>query len=303
MSCRCLGEFNSGKVKQRRINRGISMEQKNIGFIGAGNMAFSLIGGLINNGYESKKIWISDADAQRRREVVQQLQVNQVVDNPSLIDLVDIVILAVKPQIMQTICLEIKKNVNINKVLIISVAAGISTDMLQQWLAVDKKKAERAIIRCMPNTPALVQTGITALYAGAGVSATQKMQAEMILRAAGTVVWLEDEQQMHAVTAISGSGPAYYFYFIEIMEQAAKQLGLPDAVARLLALETAFGASKMALESEEPAELLRARVTSPGGTTEKAIQYMQQHNLEDLLTEAVKQACERSKQLSQMLKN
>jgi pyrroline-5-carboxylate reductase len=275
------------------------MVNKKIGFIGAGNMAFSLIGGLLSSGGNKELIWISDKDSDKKNSVAKGFSINSCTDNQSLASLVDIIVLAVKPQALKQVCEEISSSLAANKPLIISIAAGINTDSLAKWLAVEQLPL--SIVRCMPNTPALVQSGATALYAVEQVSAQQKTSAESIMRAVGVTVWLEQEQLMDAVTAISGSGPAYYFQFIEIMERSAVNMGLDSEVAHLLAVQTAFGASKMALESEDSPETLRKKVTSAGGTTEKALQIFAAGGIEQLIIDATEGAKQRSIELSNLL--
>lgn len=281
------------------------MINKKIGFIGAGNMAFSLIGGLLSSGGNNELIWVSDHDQDKNDSVAQGFSINTCTDNQSLASLVDIIILAVKPQVLKQVCEEIASAVSINNPLIISIAAGINTESLSSWLTVDSmmNTTPIALVRCMPNTPALVQSGATALFAVEQVSMQQKTSAESIMRSVGVTVWLEEEHLMDAVTAISGSGPAYYFQFIEIMERSAIKMGLDNETAHLLAVQTAFGASKMALESSDNAETLRKKVTSPGGTTEKALEIMISGGLEKLLMDATKGAQQRSIELSAILGN
>jgi pyrroline-5-carboxylate reductase len=177
--------------------------------------------------------------------------------------------------------------------LVISIAAGIPAATLGNWLG-----KSIAIVRTMPNTPAMVQSGATALYANANVSEDQRSTAESILRAVGIAIWVEDEAQMDAVTALSGSGPAYFFLFMEALQAAGQELGLPESTAQLLALQTAFGAAKMALESNEDAATLRRQVTSPGGTTEYAIRTFQEGGLEALVSKALLAAADRSRELA-----
>jgi len=275
------------------------MIDKKIGFIGAGNMAYSLIGGLLSSGGNNELIWIADRNKEKNDSVAKGFSINTCTDNQSLASLVDIIILAVKPQSLKQVCEEIAPSLSFNKPLVISIAAGITTTSISNWLSVDESPL--AIVRCMPNTPALVQSGATALYAVEHVSQQQKTSAESIMRSVGITVWLDNEQSMDAVTAISGSGPAYYFQFIEIMERSGIEMGLDPKTAHLLAVQTAFGASKMALESNDDPETLRKKVTSPGGTTEKALETMQAAGLEQLLRDATKAAQQRSEELALLL--
>jgi pyrroline-5-carboxylate reductase len=194
---------------------------------------------------------------------------------------------------MKSVASELAPALARHRPLVISIAAGIREPALRGWLG-----EQTAIVRTMPNTPALVQSGATALYANPAVSEDQRNLAESILRAVGLTLWIDDESLMDAVTALSGSGPAYFFLFMEALQAAGSQLGLPEDTARLLTLQTAFGAVKMALESSEDAATLRRRVTSPGGTTEHAIEVFAQHNLNAIILKALQAAAERSRDLA-----
>lgn len=272
------------------------MKDTNIGFIGGGNMARSLIGGLVADGVAPQRLWVAEPDAERRAGLAAQFGVNITAGNSELVAAVDTLVLAVKPQQMQDVCREIAAAVQARGSLVISIAAGVRLAALQQWL-----DGEPALVRTMPNTPALVQSGATTLYASPQVSKTQRELAEGIMRAVGLTLWLDEEAQMDAVTALSGSGPAYFFLVMEAMQQAGMQLGLTADMARLLTLQTAFGAAKMALESREDAAVLRRQVTSPGGTTERAIGILQQGGLETLFTQALSGARDRSQELAALL--
>lgn len=277
------------------------MINKKIGFIGSGNMAYSLIGGLTSTGVAGQNIWISDPDSEKMRSIVHQYSVNSSTSNKHLVQSVDIIVLAVKPQQLAQVCNEIAAEVMHNRPLVISIAAGVQSKDIEFWLQKNQQPAsEIALVRCMPNTPALVQSGATALFANKYCSDEQKTLAESILRAAGLTLWLDNESDMDAVTAISGSGPAYFFLVIEAMEKAGVQLGLDEKAAHLLATQTAFGASKMALESNDSAATLRNKVTSPGGTTEKAITILQEGELEALFAKALQGARDRSVELAQI---
>ncbi len=269
---------------------------ENIAFIGGGNMAASLIGGLIADGYAAANIWVSDPDAEklaalRGRFFVQTTQSNLEAAQHSAVWL-----LAVKPQTMRYVATELVPQALQTRPLVISIAAGIRSADLDRWLG-----GNHAIVRAMPNTPALVRSGASALYANALTSDAQKSVAESILRAVGVAVWLEDEALMDAVTALSGSGPAYFFLVMEALEEAGVKSGLTRATARLLTLETAFGAAKIALESNESTAELRARVTSKGGTTEQALKVLEQGRLRELFEAAFKAAEARSVELAKQL--
>lgn len=278
------------------------MINKKIGFIGSGNMAYSLVGGLTSTGVAGQNIWVSDPDEDKLIQIGEQFEVNTCTNNSELVTAVEVVILAVKPQQLATVCADISTAVCQKKPLIISIAAGVLSKDIERWLCADNDRS-LALVRCMPNTPALVQSGATALFSNAQVDDEQKTLAESVLRAAGLTLWLEKESDMDAVTALSGSGPAYFFLVIEAMEKAGVQLGLDESTAQLLAIQTAFGAAKMALESDDSPETLRKKVTSPGGTTEKAIGILQDGQLEELFAKALTGARDRSVELAKILGN
>ncbi|PPD03298.1 MAG: pyrroline-5-carboxylate reductase [Methylobacter sp.] len=269
------------------------MKTQKIGFIGGGNMASSLINGLVASGHDPALIWVSDINPDIPAALTNALQVNTAQDNAEVVAAVDVVVLAVKPQTLKTVAENLAGSIRIRQPLVVSVAAGVSQASLAAWLG-----AETAIVRCMPNTPALVLTGASALHANANVSDAQRDLAENIMRSVGITLWLEQESDIDAVTAVSGSGPAYFFLLMEAMEKAALELGLEESVARLLVQQTALGAAKIALESSETPEQLRRRVTSPGGTTEQAINVFEQAGLVALVSKAMHAARDRSIELS-----
>jgi len=247
------------------------MTQQTIGFIGAGNMARSLAGGLLANGWARADLVVSDPDPQQRQAIETTLGLRTYASNSDCAAHAQVLVLAVKPQVLKSVARDLAASVQAKKPLVISIAAGVRTEAIERWLG-----GGLAVVRAMPNTPALVGSGASGLYANARVGPEQRDLAEALLRAVGVAVWLDREDLLDAVTAVSGSGPAYFFLFIEALEAAAMHAGLDRATARLLTLQTAYGAAKMALESgEEPAQL-RRRVTSPGGTTEQAIKVMEQ---------------------------
>lgn len=264
-----------------------------LAFIGGGNMAGSLIGGLIADGWDPGLIHVADPDPQRRDNLAQRFGVSATQDNGRAAAQATTVVLAVKPQIMGAVARELAPLIDRQRTLVISIAAGIRETALRQWLG-----ENTAIVRSMPNTPALVQSGASALYANPAVSEAQRNIAESILRAVGLAIWVDDESLMDAVTALSGSGPAYFFLFMEALQAAGLQFGLSPDAARLLTLQTAFGASKMALESAEDVARLRQRVTSPGGTTERAIEVFRRHGLDAIVLEALQEARARSRELA-----
>lgn len=272
------------------------MNTQQIGFIGGGNMASSLIGGLVSNGYPADKITVADLDAEKLTYLSKTFGINNTQNSGELAANVDILVLAVKPQHMQPVAEGAGLAIKDKKPVVVSIAAGIRVDALDRWLG-----GNFPIVRCMPNTPALVKTGATGLYASAQVDNSQKDQVESLLRAVGVTVWVENENELDAVTALSGSGPAYFFMMMEVLEAAGIEAGLSQKTAQLLTQETALGAAKMALESSESAGVLRQRVTSPGGTTERAIGVMEEQGLGDILQAAVLAAKERSIELSDEL--
>jgi pyrroline-5-carboxylate reductase len=272
------------------------MENSRITFIGCGNMGRSLIGGLIANGLPVNAITGTDVDAEQRQTTASQYNIEVLEDNQQAIKDADVVVLAVKPQSMQNTLEPIKVALSQAKPLLISIAAGIQLSHLAKWAGEDL-----AIVRAMPNTPALIQAGATAIFANQHASEQQRDLAETIMRSVGLALWLEDETLMDTVTALSGSGPAYYFLIMEAMEKAAIQLGLPQDQARILTLQTAFGAAKMALESSHDTKSLREQVTSPGGTTEQALNVLMNGGIEALFREALEAAQKRFSELASTL--
>lgn len=274
------------------------MQTTSIAFIGGGNVARSLIGGLIADGVPATRLQASEPDPARRDALQREFGVRVTDDNAAATAAAGVVVLAVKPQIMAGVARELAAPLAGRDTLVISVAAGIRSGDLARWLG-----GEVAIVRAMPNTPALLGCGATALYAAPGVTAMQRERAEFILRAVGSVNWVEDEAHMDAVTALSGSGPAYFFLLIEAMADGATALGLPAALARLLALETALGAARMAIESDEDIAALRRQVTSPGGTTEAALAALESGDFRALVATALARAEARSRELADSFGN
>lgn len=261
-------------------------------------MARSLLAGLIASGHPAELLWVSDVNSDTLSALSVQFNVNTTHDNQALIHAVDVLVLAVKPQIMEGVARLIAPILAQRQLLVISIAAGISQTSLSQWLG-----AETPIVRCMPNTPALVMTGATALFPNQHVNAGQRDLAETIMRAVGVALWVGDEGQLDAVTAVSGSGPAYFFLLMEAMERTALSLGLPSETARLLVLQTALGSAKIAMEAPNSPAQLRQQVTSPGGTTEQAILAFQQGGFAELVEKALHAARDRSIELSKPKEN
>jgi len=271
------------------------MKDVNIAFIGGGNMARSLIGGLLDDGMPAERIWVADPNESVLRGLSDHFAIHVTTDNNEAMLKARVIILAIKPQLARAVVRELAPAILNHRPLVISIAAGIRETDLRSWLSEDA-----AIVRTMPNTPALVRSGATALFANSAVNKEQRNLAESILRAVGMTLWVDDESLMDAVTALSGSGPAYFFLIMEALENAGEHLGLPRKTARLLTLQTAFGAAKMALESNEDLAALRQRVTSPGGTTERAVTVLQQHKLEAVFDEALGAAHQRSVELAEI---
>ena len=266
-----------------------------LAIIGAGNMASCIIGGLINSNdhnYFSDNITVSDPKNKKLISLQQQFGIAINTNNSEACKEADIVILAVKPQVIKMVVAEIKP-VLTHRPLVISVAAGITSGKLAKWLGKDIP-----VVRAMPNTPALVRNGATGLYANTVVSRRQREQAESILSAIGYTTWVEEESLMDTVTAVSGSGPAYFFLLMEAMIDAGVKQGLTKSIAKQLTLQTALGAAALAKSSDADVAELRRRVTSPGGTTEQAIQYFQQANFAQIVTDAMDVCAERSRQLA-----
>jgi pyrroline-5-carboxylate reductase len=264
-----------------------------ISFIGGGNMARALITGLKQNSFNPQDINVVEPDAEKRAQLKAEFGINVSEQLPSVSES-DVIVLAVKPQQLRD--LSIFLGSLLHKQLIISIAAGIRSQDLARWLG-----GYQSIIRVMPNTPAQIQAGISALYAMPEVNAKQHQQAELILSAVGKILWLDDEVKMDAVTAISGSGPAYVFYFIEAMQQAAQELGLSAEDARNLSLQTFIGASQLALQSDEKPATLRSQVTSKGGTTEQAIFTLEAASVKSAIIKAAKAAAQKSADLGDLL--
>jgi len=267
-----------------------------IAIIGVGHMGESLLSGLIASGHPRDKIYACDVHEERLTRIRTEWGVLTGKDNHEAISRASIVLFAVKPQQLKEVIFSSKAAILTAKPLVISIAAGVRESSIRSWL-----DNQIAIVRAMPNMPALIQTGITALYATPQVSQAERNLAESVLRTVGVTVWMTDEATMDAVTAISGSGPAYFFYVMEALQQAGIAMGLPEKTARLLTIQTAFGAAKMVLESDESLKVLREKVTSKGGTTEEAIRVFEAAELQTIFTEAVKAATTRSKELAILL--
>ncbi|MEH6544082.1 MAG: pyrroline-5-carboxylate reductase [Porticoccaceae bacterium] len=267
------------------------MNHAKLVFIGGGNMAASLIGGLVHKGYAAERITACDPIPETRTRLSEQYGINTSADNRAAVGEAEVVVLAVKPQLINEVAGGLKGALN-HRPLVISIVAGIPVAVLNGLMV--SELTELPIVRCMPNTPALLQLGATGLYATKSVNAQQRQLAEEILAAVGITAWLDSERGIDAVTALSGSGPAYFFLVMEAMMAAGEKFGLAPEVARDLTLQTALGAAQMALESDVDVAELRRRVTSPGGTTEAALNNFQAQGLADIFENAMTAAFERA---------
>lgn len=311
------------------------MQNSTISFIGAGNMAISLIKGLLKKNFPAKNIWATNNNREQL-DKLKNLNINLTTDNQYAVQMADIVILAIKPQALKSVAIEIADHIQEKKPLVISIAVGISLSSLERYLYSEKldfsgvnyvvkqpecmnihedcqfsgntdknsipksiSNQKLALIRCMPNTPALIGCGATGLFANKYCSKTQKNAAESIFHSVGAVAWLSKEEQIDVVAALSGSGPAYFFLFIASLEQAAVELGLPKEIANLLTLQTALGSARMAIESKKSITELKQQVTSPEGTTERALKSLNNDHFSDIVKKALKEAKIRAEELAQ----
>ena len=270
------------------------LDNKKISFIGGGNMAQALISGLVSCGVKPSLITVADPSSEAREQLAAKglNTVDPTADAKAAVIGADIVVLAVKPQVMKAVVSGFADV--LDKQLVISVAAGLSTALLSNMLG-----GYSNIVRAMPNTPAMIQMGATGLYGTDNIAAEQKQLATAVMQASGLVMWVNNEEHMHAVTAVSGSAPAYMFYFIEAMVDGAVALGLDKEQASALAMQTMLGSAKMALGSEDAPSELRRKVTSPNGTTQAAIESMQANDIGRQISEAMQACYDRSQALSE----
>ena len=269
------------------------LKNKKICFVGGGNMAQALISGLLGKGIAPKHITVVDPNEDKRQYLagkgVNTTAPEQATDK-ALVE-ADVIVLAVKPQVMHTVVADFAAV--LKEQLVISVAAGLSTQAISDML-----DGYQNIVRAMPNTPAMIQMGATGMYAPASINETQKQLATEVMAASGLVLWVDTEEQLHAVTAVSGSAPAYVFYFIEAMIDAAQELGLERKQASALAMQTVLGAAQMSITSDDTPAQLRRNVTSPNGTTQAAIESMQANDVAGLIAQAMQACYKRSEQIS-----
>ena len=273
------------------------MNQPKVAFIGAGNMGGAILRGLIKQGYPLDALMATGIDPQSLEELAKETGVRVTTDNQQAAAWADILLLGVKPQVMQEVCLSLAEVAQQKKPLFVSIAAGLTTSTLLDWLGVDLP-----LVRSMPNTPSLLGAGVAGLYATAGVNQQQRAWVEQITRAVGDAHWVKEESLLDAVTAIYGSGPAYYFLMTEALAAAGEKLGLSSELALQLAKATAAGAGKMLAESKDSPTELRRKVTSPGGTTEQAIQTFIDKGLHELVEAAAQAAACRAAEMAEELK-
>jgi pyrroline-5-carboxylate reductase len=265
-----------------------------ITFLGGGNMADALIGGLLKQGFAPADIQVVELNPDNREKLSKTYGVTCHAGPVAAAWAADLIVLAVKPQQMKGAVAPLAGS--LSKQVVVSIAAGLQLESLSRWLG-----GHRKLVRTMPNTPALIGAGITGLYALPEVTADERAAAERVLRAVGSTVWIDDESRMDAVTAVSGSGPAYVFLFIEALQQAAAELGFTPDQARQLSIETVLGAARLAVQSDEPASVLRERVTSKGGTTEAALKVMAEKGVKEGIVAGVLAADARGRELGKLL--
>ncbi|ALQ52646.1 pyrroline-5-carboxylate reductase [Nitrosomonas ureae] len=263
----------------------------NITFIGGGNMASALISGLLQQGFAAQQLYVVEINVENCEKLKLEFGILATNDLAEGVAKSDVVLLSVKPQQLHDLTQDLMPL--LKDQLLISIAAGIRVSDIMRWLG-----GYERVVRAMPNTPSLVRSGVTGLYAASSVNELDRKNAESILAAVGSTLWVVEEEMLHAVTAISGSGPAYIFYFIESLQQAGIELGLTPVQARQLSLQTFLGAGKLASLSEEDVITLRARVTSKGGTTERAIQAMEKSDIKHKIIAAIRAASDRSHEMS-----
>lgn len=263
-----------------------------ISIIGAGNMGACLVGGLIKSGHPTNKLWAASPNQEKLSYLKKTFHIHTTTHNPQAIESASVVIFAVKPGVFPEVAHECQPIISHRSPLILSVMTGIKEHTIRQYFG-----EKISIVRAMPNTPALIGAGATALFANSHVTKSQADIAESILRAVGIIVWLKEESLLNVVTTLSGSGPAYFFYIMEILQKTAINLGLSEETAALLIKQTALGSARIAIESNDSLATLRQKVTSPGGTTEKAIAVFEKHQLQDIIKQAIQAAFDRAKEL------
>ncbi|WP_341503005.1 pyrroline-5-carboxylate reductase [Gallaecimonas sp. GXIMD4217] len=271
------------------------MEHKAIAFIGAGNMAGAIMGGLVGAGYPKQLITASNPSPGKLDKLATELGINTTQDNLAAVEQAEVVVLGVKPQVMQKVVEELK-HLNDGKRLFISIAAGVTLDHFETWFG-----AKVPLIRTMPNTPSLLGLGVTGLYAGPGTNEADSSFADKLMRSVGKTAWVKSEAELDHIIAVAGSAPAYFFLFMEAMEAKAIELGFDPGTARELVQQTARGAGEMVRRSDMPIRELRRQVTSPGGTTAKAIEHFKDADLAGMVAGAMDAAIARAKEMAKEL--
>lgn len=267
-----------------------------ISFIGAGNMASAIIGGMLDSGFKAANIWVSAPDDGHLQSIRKRFGISVTTDNRYCAQQGDMVVLAVKPQVMADVCSDIAPIAQNTRPLMVSIAAGLEATTLDEWLG-----GGLPLVRVMPNTPSLVGRGAAGLFANSHVTDQQKAMVESVFSSIGSALWVEKESLLHAVTALSGSGPAYFFLMLEALEEAATEAGIASDTARQLAIQTMAGAAEMAARSEHDPAQLKRNVMSPGGTTEQAIHAFEDGGLRELVKKAYSAAYKRSGELAKEL--
>ncbi len=264
-----------------------------VAFIGAGNMARAIAIGLINSGITPKNIIVANPSSEKRVTLANELGISQTSDNIQAVNFADIIVLCVKPHFIKDVCQQLSQAVDISNKLFISVAAGTTIAQIQIALA-----CKASVVRVMPNTPSQLGLGMSGLYASSEVNDAEKLAADKLMTAVGKIIWLDTEDKINAITAIAGSGPAYYFLFMEAMQQQAQIFGFNEQEARMLVEQTALGAAQMVAHNDIPISTLRNNVTSKGGTTFAALEQFKQDGLANLVKNATNAALNRAKQMA-----
>lgn len=271
----------------------MNTNELSIGFIGGGNMAQAIIRGLLSAGHEPARLHVADPSAEQQGSVRQiNPSIHVSADNGEVAEVCDVLVLAVKPQILPQVAAALPHKLRPVSQLVISIVAGITTATLRTWFSDSPR-----LVRVMPNTPALIGAGMSGMYAGHDLDTIARGWADYVMEATGETLWVSDEALIDAVTAVSGSGPAYFFLVIEVMQEVAREMGFDEQQARLLTTHTAAGAGMLAAQSDEAAAVLRERVTSPGGTTEAALAELERGNIRDIFRNAMIAARDRAVEL------
>jgi pyrroline-5-carboxylate reductase len=265
-----------------------------VAFIGAGNMCRAIVNGLVNKGFDAASIIVANPSPEKRVALANEFGVQETADNIVAAKFADVIILCVKPHLICTVAAQLREQIDINNKCFISVAAGCTVSQMEQALG-----DHVAIIRAMPNTPAQLGLGVTGLYANASVTSEQKATADQLMQAIGIVTWLEQEAKIDDIISVSGSGPAYFFLFMEAMEKQAIAQGFSPEQSRQLVQQTALGAAKMVVENDLPISQLRANVTSKGGTTNAAVNSFINGGIDKLVADAMKAAWQRAQEMAQ----